>query len=89
MDTWKNERKELFERVIDNIEGIADIQLYKEKECKPENLIEIGAGFAEGDFVVTDIKNNYIAIYENNSEVLKIKEDSNILVMLNELLKKE
>lgn len=33
------------------------------------------------------VENNYISIYENYKEVLKIDKNSNALVMINEILK--
>jgi len=54
---------------------------------KEGSLVEIGSGFTDGDFVMTDIENNYISIYQNYKEILKIDISSNVLVMINEILK--
>lgn len=82
-DFWKKEREELYKRVVENIKFIADVNLYKDDE-----LIAIGAGFTDSDYLLTDME-DYISIFENNKEVLKIDKNSNILVMLSEILKED
>lgn len=81
-DFWKEDRETLFERAVENIIDVSDMHSYKEG-----SLVEVGSGFADGDFVMTDIENNYISVYENYKEVLKIDKNSNALVMINEILK--
>ncbi|UEL47541.1 hypothetical protein [Terrisporobacter hibernicus] len=82
IDFWKDDRETLFKRAIENIKDVSDMHSYKEG-----SLVEIGSGFTDGDFVMTDIDNNYISIYQNYREVLKIDISSNVLVMINEILK--
>lgn len=81
-DFWKEDRETLFKRAVENIKDVSDMHSYKEG-----SLVEVGSGFADGDFVMTDIENNYISVYENYKEVLKIDKNSNALVMINEILK--
>lgn len=81
-DFWKEDRETLFKRAVENIRDVSDMHSYKEG-----SLVEVGSGFADGDFVMTDIENNYISVYENYKEVLKIDKNSNALVMINEILK--
>lgn len=82
IDFWKEDRETLFKRAVENIKDVSDMHLYREG-----SLVEIGSGFTDGDFVMTDIENNYISIYQNYREVLKIDISSNVLVMINEILK--
>lgn len=82
IDFWKDDRKTLFKRAVENIKDVSDMHSYK-----GGSLVEVGSGFTDGDFVMTDIENNYISIYENYEEVLKIDKSSNVLVMINEILK--
>lgn len=82
MDFWKEDRKTLFKRAVENIKDVSDMHSYREG-----SLVEIGSGFTDGDFIMTDIENNYISIYQNYREVLKIDISSNVLVMINEILK--
>lgn len=81
-DFWKEDRETLFKRAVENIKDVSDMHSYKEG-----SLVEVGSGFTNGGFVVTDIENNYISIYENYEEVLRIDKSSNVLVMINEILK--
>lgn len=81
-DFWKEDRETLFKRAVENIRDVSDMHSYK-----GGSLVEVGSGFADGDFVMTDIENNYISVYENYKEVLKIDKNSNALVMINEILK--
>ena len=81
-DFWKEDRETLFKRAVENIKDVSDMHSYKEG-----SLVEVGSGFADSDFVMTDIENNYISVYENYKEVLKIDKNSNALVMINEILK--
>lgn len=81
LDFYKNDRRKLFEIAIENIEGISNIQQYT-----GNNLEFIGALFTDKDFIVTDVENNHIYIYENNKEILKIDRNSNVLVMLKNIL---
>ena len=81
-DFWKEDRETLFKRAVENIKDVSDMHSYKEG-----SLVEVGSGFADGDFVMTDIENNYISVYENYKEVLRIDKNSNALVMINEILK--
>ena len=82
-DFWKEDRETLFKRAVENIKDVSDTHSYDEEGY----LVEVGSGFTNSDFVVTDIENNYISIYENYKEVLKIDKSSNVLVMINEILK--
>lgn len=82
IDFWKEDRETLFKRAVENIKDVSDLHLYKEG-----SLVEVGSGFTDGYFVMTDIENNYISIYENYEKVLKIDKNSNVLVMINEILK--
>lgn len=82
IDFWKEDRETLFERAVENIVDVSDMHSYKEG-----SLVEVGSGFTDSDFVMTDIENNYISVYENYKEVLRIDKNSNALVMINEILK--
>lgn len=82
IDFWKDDRETLFKRAVENIKDVSDMHSYKEG-----SLVEVGSGFTDGDFVMTDIENNYISVYENYKEVLRIDKNSNALVMINEILK--
>lgn len=82
IDFWKEDRETLFKRAVENIKDVSDMHSYKEG-----SLVEIGSGFTDGDFIMTDIENNYISIYQNYKEVLRIDISSNVLVMINEILK--
>lgn len=81
-DFWKEDRETLFEIAVENIKDVSDMHSYK-GGC----LVEVGSGFTDSDFVMTDIENNYISVYENYKEVLRIDKSSNVLVMINEILK--
>lgn len=81
-DFWKEDRETLFKRAVENINDVSDMHSYQEG-----SLVEVGSGFTDSDFVMTDIENNYISIYENYKEVLRIDKNSNALVMINEILK--
>lgn len=82
IDFWKEDRKTLFKRAVENIKDVSDMHSYREG-----SLVEIGSGFTDGDFIMTDIEKNYISIYQNYRETLRIDKSSNVLVMINEILK--
>lgn len=81
-DMMDKERQAIFDRLVENIKGVADTQTYYKGE-----LVGIGTAFIEGSWIEVDPEESIITVYENNQEMITIDRANNILLMLSELLK--